>query len=144
VGAVTMHKVTSPDGTRISCHRSGAGQPLVLVAGTGAANPKAWPVFSALEQHFTVYAVDRRGHGSSGDSPTYGIEREFEDIAAVVDSIGEPANLLGHSFGGLCALEAALLTQNIRKLILYEGFPNPYPGSPFYPRGDSSAGSKKC
>jgi pimeloyl-ACP methyl ester carboxylesterase len=135
VDTLTMHKVTSPDGTRISYHRSGAGQPLVLVAGTGAANPRAWPVFPALEQHFTVYAVDRRGHGSSGDSPTYAIDREFEDIAAVVDAIDEPANLLGHSFGGLCALEAALLTQNLRKLILYEGFPNPFPGSPFYPEG---------
>jgi pimeloyl-ACP methyl ester carboxylesterase len=135
VVTVTFREVISPDGTRISYHRSGAGQPLVLVAGTGAANPKAWPVFPALEQHFTVYAVDRRGHGSSGDSPIYSIEREFEDIAAVVDAIDESANLLGHSFGGLCALEAALLTQNIRKLILYEGFPNPYPGSPFYPEG---------
>jgi pimeloyl-ACP methyl ester carboxylesterase len=67
-----------------------------------------------------VYAVDRRGHGESGDGTTYAIEREFEDIAAVVDSLGEPANLLGHSFGALCALEAALLTRNIRQLILYE------------------------
>jgi pimeloyl-ACP methyl ester carboxylesterase len=135
VDTLALRKVTSPDGTHISYHRSGAGQPLVLVAGTGAANPKAWPVFTALEQHFTVYTVDRRGHGSSGDSPIYSIEREFEDIAAVVDDIGEPVSVLGHSFGGLCALEAALLTPNIRKLILYEGFPNPYAGSPFYPDG---------
>jgi pimeloyl-ACP methyl ester carboxylesterase len=135
VETATLCKVTSPDGTHISYRRSGAGQPLVLVAGTGAASPRAWPVFPMLEQQFTVYAVDRRGHGNSSDSPTYAIEREFEDIAAVVDAIGETANLLGHSFGGLCALEAALLTQNIRKLILYEGFPNPYAGSPFYPEG---------
>ena len=50
----------------------------------------------------------------------YEIEREFEDVAAVVDSIGEPVNLLGHSYGALLALEAALLTGNIRKLVLYD------------------------
>jgi pimeloyl-ACP methyl ester carboxylesterase len=81
-----------------------------------------------------VYALDRRGHGESGDGPTYAIEREFEDIAAVVDSIGEPADLLGHSFGALCALEAALLTPNLRKLVLYEpGIP--LPGVALYPEG---------
>jgi pimeloyl-ACP methyl ester carboxylesterase len=135
VDTVNWQEVASPDGTRISYHLSGAGPALVVIAGTGAANPTVWPVFPALEQHFTVYAVDRRGHVKSGDSPTYAIEREFEDIAAVVDDIGEPVSVLGHSFGGLCALEAALLTPNIRKLILYEGFPNPYAGSPFYPEG---------
>jgi pimeloyl-ACP methyl ester carboxylesterase len=49
------------------------------------------------------------------------LQREAEDVAAVVNSIGEPANLLGHSYGGLCASEAALLTPNLRRLILYEG-----------------------
>jgi pimeloyl-ACP methyl ester carboxylesterase len=91
-------------------------------------------VLPALEKHSSVYAVDRRGYGESGDSPTYAIEREFEDIAAVVDSIGEPASLLGHSFGALCALEAASLTRNIRKLILYEPA-IPLPGVPLYPEG---------
>jgi len=78
--------------------------------------------------------VDRRGRGESGDHPAYAIQREFEDIAAVADAMGEPANLLGHSFGGLCALEAALLTSNIRKLILYEPA-MPFPGQPIYPAG---------
>lgn len=127
--------IISSNGTPIAYHRSGGGPPLILVPGTGAANPVAWTVFPALEQHFTVYAVDRRGHGESGDSQTYAIEDEFEDIATVVDSIGEPANLLGHSYGALCALEAALLTRNIRKLVLYEGVPNPLPDVPVYPEG---------
>jgi pimeloyl-ACP methyl ester carboxylesterase len=109
------------------------GPPLVLVHGTGAANPVAWTVTPALEEHFTAYAVDRRGHGESGDGSTYAIEREFEDITAVVDSIGEPVHLLGHSFGGLVALEAALLTRNLRKLVLYESFSPP--GIPPYPEG---------
>jgi pimeloyl-ACP methyl ester carboxylesterase len=130
-----MDKVTSPDGTPIACYRSGTGPPLILVPGSGAANPVAWTgVIPALEEHFRVYAVDRRGHGESGDSPTYAIEREFEDIAALVDSIGKPANLLGHSFGALCALEAALLTRNIRKLILYEPA-IPLPGVTIYSDG---------
>jgi pimeloyl-ACP methyl ester carboxylesterase len=67
--------------------------------------------------------MDRRGRGGSGDSAGYGLEREAEDVAAVVDWIGGPVHVLGHSFGALCALEAALLTPNITSLILYEGVP---------------------
>jgi pimeloyl-ACP methyl ester carboxylesterase len=107
----------------------------VLVHGSGAANPTAWTdVFPALTGHFRVYTPDRRGYRASGDGPSYAIQREYEDIAAVVDAAGEPAHLLGHSFGGLCALEAALLTRNVRKLILYEPA-IPLPGTPVYPPG---------
>jgi pimeloyl-ACP methyl ester carboxylesterase len=77
-------------------------------------------VLPALRESFTVHAVDRRGRGASGDSETYTIEREFADVASVVDSLGEPVNLLGHSYGAICSLEAALLTKSIRRLILYE------------------------
>jgi pimeloyl-ACP methyl ester carboxylesterase len=87
-----------------------------------------------LERQFTVYVVDRRGRGESGDSPTYSIEREFEDVAAVVDSVDQPVNLLGHSYGGICSMEASLLTKNVRKLILYEP-PVPIPGVQIYPTG---------
>jgi pimeloyl-ACP methyl ester carboxylesterase len=117
-----MHTVTSKDGTRIAFWRSGAGPPLLLVHGAIADHSTTWRfVLPELERRFTVYAMDRRGRGGSGDSPTYALEREAEDIAAVIDSIGEPVNLLGHSYGGLCALEAARLTPNVRRLILYEG-----------------------
>lgn len=54
-------------------------------------------MLSALEERFTVYAVDRRGRGASGDAADYAIEREYEDVATVVDAIDEPVNLLGHS-----------------------------------------------
>lgn len=128
-----MEKVTSHDGTPIAYYRHGAGSPLVLVPGTGAANPVAWPAFPALEKRFSVITVDRRGRGESGDGPTYTIEREGEDIAAVIDSLGEPVDLLAHSFGGVCALEAALLTRNLRRLVLYEGVP--IPGVPMFPNG---------
>lgn len=120
-----MKKVISTDGTPIAYYRSGSGPPLVLVHGTGAADPTAWRAFPLLEKRFSLITVDRRGRGESGDDPGYAIEREFEDVAAVVDAIGEPVDLLGHSFGGVLALEATLRTQNVRRLVLYEGVPIP-------------------
>jgi pimeloyl-ACP methyl ester carboxylesterase len=112
--------VTSKDGTQIACWLSGGGPPLVLVHGTSADHVRWQPVLPAFQEHFTVCAVDRRGRGGSGDSDSYSIEREFEDVATVVDSFDETVNLLGHSYGGLCALEASLLTKNLRRLVLYE------------------------
>src|SRR5215203_7442570 len=112
--------VTSKDGTPIAYWRSGQGLPLVLVHGTTADHSRWAPVMPAFERHFSMCAIDRRGRGGSGDSDDYAIEREFEDVAAVVDSLGEPAFLVGHSYGALCALEATLLTPNVRKLVLYE------------------------
>ncbi len=117
---MSQQSVTSLDGTPIAYWQSGQGPPLVLVHGTAADHGRWAPVLPAFEQRFTVYAIDRRGRGGSSDSDDYAIEREFEDVAAVVDSVGEPANLLGHSYGALCALEAALLTRNVRKLVLYD------------------------
>jgi pimeloyl-ACP methyl ester carboxylesterase len=73
-----------------------------------------------LSSHFNVCAMDRRGHGDSGDSPEYSLQKEAEDVAAVVDSRGGPVAVLGHSYGGVAALEAAFLSKNISKLILYE------------------------
>lgn len=119
-----MNRVTSRDGTRIATYCSGAGAPLVLVQGTGAAKPDAWPAFPGLTQRFEVTTMDRRGRGASCDHADYELARECEDVAAVVEAVagarGAPVNLLGHSFGGLLALEAALLTDNVRKLLLYE------------------------
>lgn len=115
-----METVTSADGTEIAYDRAGDGPPLVLVHGTTADHTRWAPVSSALEKRFTVYAVDRRGRGASGDSDDYALEREAEDVAAVVGSIDEPAILLGHSFGALCSLEAALRVRSLRGLVLYE------------------------
>jgi pimeloyl-ACP methyl ester carboxylesterase len=115
-----METILSTDGTKIACQLSGAGSPLVLVHGAVADHTRWAPVLSPLERHFTVYAMDRRGRGGSGDADEYAIEREFEDVAALVDSIGGQVNLLGHSFGAFCSLEAARLTPNIGHLILYE------------------------
>ena len=117
---MSQERVSSNDGIPIACWRSGEGTPLVLVHGTAADHNRWAPVLPAFEQRFTVNAVDRRGRGGSGDAEDYAIEREFEDVAAVVDSFGEPAVVLGHSYGALVALEAALLTSNVRKLVLYD------------------------
>ncbi len=129
-----MERIISKDGTPIAYQRIGTGMPLVLVHGTSAAYTRWAPIQPALQEHFRVYAVDRRGRGESGEAVSYAIEREFEDVAAVVDSIGEPAHLLGHSFGAICALEAVLLTRNLCKLVLYEP-PLPVEGLPLYPEG---------
>lgn len=115
-----IHRVTSRDGTPIAAYRSGAGPPLLLVHGTTADHSRWAPISPRFEQHFTVYAMDRRGRGESGDAPEYELRREAEDVAAVVDGIGEPVFVLGHSHGALCSLEAALLTENVSRLILYE------------------------
>ncbi len=128
-----MGIVQSGDGTRIAYTKAGAGPPLILVHGTTADSSRWKGVSGAYQERFTVYAVDRRGRGESGDTVPYALEREFEDIAAIIDSLPVPANVLGHSHGALCSLEAALLTKNIAKLILYEP---PIPtGIEIYPAG---------
>jgi pimeloyl-ACP methyl ester carboxylesterase len=128
-----MEHVISADGTPIAYERSGTGPPLVLVHGTSSAGARWAPNLPAFEERFTVFTVDRRGRGASGDAVDYAIEREFEDVAAIVDVVGEPVSLLGHSFGALCVLEAALLTSNISKLILYEPY-MPISDPPLYDR----------
>jgi pimeloyl-ACP methyl ester carboxylesterase len=73
-----------------------------------------------LARMFTVYTFDRRGRGDSGDTLPYAVERELEDIAAMLTAIGEPAHLLGHSAGGILALQTAERVSNLLSLILYE------------------------
>jgi len=115
-----MGTVTSTDGTKIAFWRDGAGPPMLLVHG-GICDHFAWYfVVPLLAQHFTVYTFDRRGRGGSGNSLPYSVEREVEDILAMLDAIGEPAHLVGHSAGGILALKAATRTENLRSLILYE------------------------
>ena len=128
-----MSAISSNDGTRIAYSRSGSGPPLVLVHGTTADHTRWARLLPELEQHFSVYAMDRRGRGGSSDAAEYAIEREFEDVAALIDAIGQPVFLLGHSYGAICSLEASLITDNVRRLILYEP---PIPiGGPVYPSG---------
>lgn len=115
-----LEEVASADGTPIALWRSGTGPPLVLVHGATADHSRWSPVLPALEERFTILAMDRRGRGRSGDAQEYAITREYEDVVAVVERAGADASLLGHSYGGICAIEAALLTEGIAKLVLYE------------------------
>lgn len=128
---MTLERVTSADGTSIAFEQTGTGSPLVLVHGATASRSHWDFVRPLLQEHVSVCAVDRRGRGDSGDGAAYSLEREYEDIVAVVDSLPGPVDLLGHSYGGLVCLEAALRTDNLGKLLLYE----PTFGRSLYPAG---------
>jgi len=121
--------VHSADGTPIAVFTSGVGPPLVLVHGAAADHTTFRVVGPLLAAGFTIHAIDRRGRGASGDTSPYAIEREFEDLAAVATTlakeVGGPVDVFGHSYGGRCALGAALLTADIGRVISYEGAPTP-------------------
>lgn len=135
-----MDEVTSRDGTTIAFDRSGDGSPLILVDGAlcyRASGPNR-PLAEQLAQHFTVYTYDRRGRGDSGDTAPYAVQREVEDIEALIDHAGGSAFLYGISSGAALALEAANRGLPIEKLALYEApfvvdgsrppVPGDYPG----------------
>jgi pimeloyl-ACP methyl ester carboxylesterase len=121
--------VSSHDGIPIAFQADGVGPDLVLVHGTGDSRLRWSSVSSALTRHFRLVAMDRRGRGESGDSPLYDLKREIEDVKAVISAADEPVNLLGHYFGGICAMEAALRSGRVNKLVLYEP-PIPVAGDP--------------
>lgn len=122
----------SSDGTRIACHRTGNGPALVVVHGTSSDHMAWTAVTPLLASQFTIYAMDRRGRGASGDSSDYRLDCEIEDVAAVVEGIGTGVHLYGHSFGAICAAEAAVRVSGLASLILYEGGPRPR-GTRFIP-----------
>jgi pimeloyl-ACP methyl ester carboxylesterase len=113
------YEVVSEDGTAIPVFKSGRGRPLILVHG-GSGDHTTWdPVLPYLEPHRTILAIDRR-NGFIDPSVQYGLEREFEDLAAVACDAGSEVELLGASSGALCALGAAGLVPNLRRLALFE------------------------
>jgi pimeloyl-ACP methyl ester carboxylesterase len=116
-----MNTVTSSDGTRIAYERTGEGPPLVLVHG-GLNDRNAWAgVVPLFAERFTVFAMDRRGRGESGAPAEHAIEREFEDVCAVIDAAGPSVDLIGHSYGAHCALGAASSAPGrVKHLVLYE------------------------
>lgn len=118
-----MKTVPSKDGTEIAFDQSGEGSPIILVA--GALGVRSHPMFTQLAAHlaphFTVINYDRRGRGDSGDTLPYAVEREIEDIEALIDEAGGSAFLYGISSGAVLALEAAnKLRTKVKKLALYE------------------------
>ena len=136
--AAPSRVVRSRDGTDIAVFTTGEGPPLVLVHGAAADHTTFRVVGPMLSKRYTVHAIDRRGRGASTDTLPYAIEREFEDVAAVAEAISPegsaPLAVVGHSYGGRCALGSALLTPSIAKVISYEGAPTP-PGVSY---GDST------
>jgi len=119
-----MRTVTSKDGTRIAFDQSGAGPVVILV--DGALQYRAFdqgmaPLADLLSPHFTVIHYDRRGRGDSTDTQPFALEREIEDIEALIDETGGAAYLYGISSGAALAMEAAIaLPDKILKLAMYE------------------------
>jgi pimeloyl-ACP methyl ester carboxylesterase len=111
---------TSADGTRIAFDRLGQGPPLILVAGIFCARGRMQPLAEELAPHFTIINYDRRGRGESGNTPPYAVEREIEDIAALIGELGGAASVYGHSSGAALALNAAASGLPITRLILHE------------------------
>ena len=115
-----METVTSRDGTTIAFDRMGDGPPVVLVSGGSTDRQANAPLADALASDFTVLNYDRRGRGPSGDTPPYAIEREIEDVDAVVGAAGGSAFLYGTSSGAVLALEAAAAGVAVDRLALWE------------------------
>jgi pimeloyl-ACP methyl ester carboxylesterase len=116
-----MQHVTSADGVQIAFERSGTGPPLILVHGGLASDHSRWnPLVEHIDDCFTVYAMDRRGRGGSGDNDAYSFEIEVEDVVALANSIESPISMYGVSSGANYSLEAALRIGNLRRLVLYE------------------------
>jgi len=116
----SISTVASADGTRIAIECAGAGPSLLIVHG-GTGDRTRWtPLFPLLASKFRVCAMDRRAHGASGDTLPYGLQKEVEDVVAVVAAQPGPVFVLGHSFGAVCAFEAAFRTTKIAGLALYE------------------------
>jgi pimeloyl-ACP methyl ester carboxylesterase len=113
-------RVTSADGTSIAFERGGDGPPLILIAGAFCSRSTTAPLAAALQQGFTTFNCDRRGRGDSGDTQPYAVEREIDDMDALITEAGGAAALFGHSSGATLALKAAAHGLPITKLALYE------------------------
>jgi pimeloyl-ACP methyl ester carboxylesterase len=126
-----MERVISGDGTTIAFDRIGAGAPVVMVTGGSVDRRSNVPLAEQLASDFTVFNYDRRGRGDSGDTLPYAIEREVEDIEAVIGKAGGEAYLYGTSSGAVLAMIAAASGLPVTKLAMWEppfvpeGFPRP-------------------
>jgi pimeloyl-ACP methyl ester carboxylesterase len=131
-GESSLKKVISTDGTSIAFDQLGKGPVVILVCGGSVDRTSNAPLATLLAGHFTVFNYDRRGRGDSGDTPPYAVEREVEDVDAVIAAAGGAAFLYGTSSGAALALEAARkLPNKITKLALWEP---PYIADERYPR----------
>jgi len=132
-----MSETRSKDGTKIAYDRTGDGELVILVG--GVFSYRAWPqtrrLAELLSRRFTVVNYDRRGRGESGDTQPYTVQREIDDLDALIEAVGEPAYVCGWSSGGVLALKAAAAGSAVKKLALYEP-PFVVPGSTRVPPQD--------
>jgi pimeloyl-ACP methyl ester carboxylesterase len=126
-----MDMVTSRDGTQIAFDRLGEGPPVILVCGAMCGRALMCPTAEELARHFTVFNYDRRGRGDSGDTAPYAVEREIEDIGALIAEAGGTASVYGHSSGAGLVLHAAARGLPIAKIVLHD--------PPYAPDGDEDA-----
>jgi pimeloyl-ACP methyl ester carboxylesterase len=117
-----MHHVTSKDGTAIAFEQLGHGPALVIVGGVLGDHTQQAGLAQLLASDFTVYNIDRRGHGESGFRAPYAVEREVEDLDALITEAGGSALIYGTSGPGILCLEAAArgLSPKIKKLAVWE------------------------
>ncbi|GII94993.1 alpha/beta fold hydrolase [Sinosporangium siamense] len=117
---MTESKVISRDGTEIAFEQAGSGPALILVSSALADRSDARKLAALLSEHFTVINYDRRGRGASGNTKPYAVEREIEDIAALIDHAGGSASVFGSSSGAVLSLRATAAGLAVRKLAVYE------------------------
>ena len=115
-----MRNVTSADGTTIAFDLLGSGAPVIMVVGAFNTRATTSPLAAALQDRFTILNYDRRGRGDSGDTPPYSVEREIEDLDALIGEAGGSAAVFGYSSGATLALKAAAHGLEISKLALYD------------------------
>jgi pimeloyl-ACP methyl ester carboxylesterase len=117
-----LQRIPSPAGATVSYDQYGSGPPLVLVHGAFSDHVTNWEfVKPFFEQQFTVYAIARRGRGETDATAGHSLEDESRDVIAVIQAIGAPVFLLGHSYGAQTTLAAAAqVPDRVRKLVLYE------------------------
>ena len=115
-----MDKVRSKDGTAIAFDRVGEGLPIILVVGAFNDRATGAPLAAALQDRFSVITYDRRGRGDSGDTPPYAVEREVEDLQAIIEEVGGSASVFGYSSGAVLSLMAAARGLAITRLALYD------------------------
>ena len=115
-----MNRVTSKDGTPIAYDRQGSGPAVILVGGAFVDRSENAPLATELAERFTVYNYDRRGRGQSGDTQPYAVEREIEDLQALIAEAGGSAHLYGVSSGGALVLEAVAAGVAADRLAVYE------------------------
>jgi pimeloyl-ACP methyl ester carboxylesterase len=131
LGARPIGTVTSSDGTTIAYDRLGDGPPVIVVCGAMCDRALMRPTAEELAKHFTVFNYDRRGRGGSADTGPYAIEREIEDLVALLVEAGGEASVYGHSSGAGLVLHAAAHGLPIAKLALHD--------PPYAPDGDEEA-----